>query len=79
MLKTEETWCCTRCGATTIDVPLDNRTGKPSWPCRPCRRETQRERDFARRDPPLCSHHRCTRFIRSKERFCYVHRPKFGA
>ena len=70
---------CHRCGATTIDFPVDLRTSLPSQPCRTCRRETQRARDFARRDPPLCSHHRCTRYLRSKERFCHEHRPRFGA
>ena len=54
-MKSEEQWCCTRCHATTIDVPLDLRTNGPSWPCRTCRRETQRERygAMARREQPM--------------------------
>jgi hypothetical protein len=79
-VKSEEQWCCTRCHATTIDVPLDLRTGGPSWPCRTCRRETQRERygAMARREQPMCSHMRCKKTLKSKERFCEDHRPRFG-
>lgn len=69
---------CTRCGTQTWDVPR-HENGRPSWPCRPCRRETQHERDMVRREPRLCAVAKCDRRLRwHGVRFCSDHKPRFG-
>ena len=65
---------CPRCFVDTADVHADKRTMQPSWPCRPCRRETQAIRDYNR----VCSVGRCKRKPRHGNRMCDDHRPRFG-